>query len=348
MYDKICDINNLYKASKDAMKGKKSKKYVAKFWLNEDKEINSIHKQLLNKSYRFGTYKEFTINDNGVQRKISAAPFKDRVVHHAITNILEPIFEPSFIYDSYANRKGKGTLKALQRAKYYANKYKYVLQLDIKKYFPSIDFEILLNQLEKKVTCKDTLSLLEQLIYNSNKQDETNFYFEDDNLFTPYEKRRGLPLGNQTSQFFGNIYLNSFDHTVKERFKIKGYIRYVDDMTFFSDSKKFLQNSIKIIQKELNIFRLKLHPLKIKLNFTKDGFVFLGHKVFSTHFRLTNKAIRRGRKKLIKTKYLYKYDKIDTSEAKNKIFGVMGFFSLGKNYQLTKELLFQTPLKRGI
>ncbi|MEA2019316.1 MAG: reverse transcriptase/maturase family protein [Campylobacterota bacterium] len=232
LYSKIYDIDNLYKASKDAMKSKKSKNYVAQFWLNEDKEIDKIYNELESKTYLFGTYKEFTINDNGVTRKISAAPFGDRVVHHAITNILEPIFEPSFIYDSYANRKGKGTLKALHRAKYYANRYKYVLQLDIKKYFPSIDFKILLGQIKKKVTCIDTLTLLEQLIYNSNKQDETNFYFNNDNLFTPYERVRGLPLGNQTSQFFGNIYLNQFDHIVKERFNIKGYIRYVDDTIF--------------------------------------------------------------------------------------------------------------------
>jgi len=344
LYSKISDIDNLYKASKDAMKGKKSKKYVAKFWLNEDREIDKIYEELKEKKYVFGEYKEFIINDNGVTRKISAAPFRDRVVHHAITNILEPMFEKSFIYDSYANRKGKGTLKALQRAKHYASKYKYVLQLDIKKYFPSIDFDILIKAISKKVQCRDTINLLEKLIFNSNKQEETNFYFKNDNLFTPYEKQRGLPLGNQTSQFFGNIYLNEFDHIIKEKFKIKGYIRYVDDMLFFDNSKDFLEKIIEKIKNELGNFRLKIHPLKIKLLQTQKGFIFLGHKVFNTHFRLTSKAIRRGRRKLIKTKCLYNFCKIDINQAKNKIFGTIGFFKLGSNYKICEELLLQSVL----
>lgn len=344
----MCDINNLYKASKDAMKGKKSKDYVAKFWLNEDREISKIHEELLNHTYTFGECKEFIINDNGVTRKISAAPFRDRVVHHAITNILEPMFDKSFIYDSYANRKGKGTLKALKRARYFSNKYKYVLQLDIRKYFPSIDFEILENFLAKKVNSTNAMGLLKKLIYNSNKQDEVNFYFKNDTLFTPFERKRGLPLGNQTSQFFGNIYLNRFDHFVKEELKIKAYIRYVDDMVFFHNSKEFLEDLILKINKELDTFRLKIHPLKIKLLETKTGFVFLGHKVFKTHFRLTSKAIRRGRKKLIKTKYLYKYDIITLKEAKNKIFGTIGFFKLGNNYKISEELLFQTVLVKSL
>ena len=348
LYSRICNIDNLYKASKDAMKGKKSKSYVAEFWLNEDREIAKIHKELIDESYSFGEYKEFIINDNGVQRKISAAPFRDRVVHHAITNILEPMFEKSFIYDSYANRKGKGTLKALKRAKEYASRYNYVLQLDIKKYFPSIDFDILENALRKKVKCNTTMELLKKLIFNSNKQDETNFYFKDDDLFTPFDKNRGLPLGNQTSQFFGNIYLNSFDHLVKEKFRIKGYIRYVDDMLFFHNSKEFLEDLVVEIKRELADFRLKIHPLKIKLLESKKGFVFLGHKVFKTHFRLTSKAIRRGRKKLIKTKYLYNFGKLNLKEAKNKIFGTIGFFKLGNNYKVSEELLLQTVLVNGL
>ena len=174
-----------------------------------------------------------------------------------------------------------------------------------------------------------------------------DLYFQGDNLFTPYERRRGLPLGNQTSQFFGNIYLNVFDHIVKEKLKVKGYIRYVDDMLYFHNSKEFLEDIIKKVKKELNAFRLNIHPLKIKLLATKDGFVFLGNKVFKTHFRLTSKAIRRGRKKLIKTRYLYKYNKIDIKQTKNKIFGTIGFFKLGNNYNISKELLSQTVLIRN-
>jgi RNA-directed DNA polymerase len=151
MYEKIYSLENLYLASKKAQKGKKSKNIVGQFWLNEDKELFKIHNELKSKTYQFGKYTKFTINDNTVQRQISSAPFRDRVVHHAIMNIIEPIFEKSFIYDTYANRKGKGVYAGLKRARFYANRYKYYLKLDIKKYFPSIDHEILKSFISKKI-----------------------------------------------------------------------------------------------------------------------------------------------------------------------------------------------------
>jgi len=348
LYKELCSTQNLYRASKFAMKGKKSKGYVAKFWLNEDRELRRMEQELKEQKYQFGAYKEFRIEDNGVERKISAAPFRDRVVHHAITQTIEPMFEKSFIYDSYANRKGKGTLKALQRAKKYAHKFKYVLQLDIRKYFPSIDHEILMQKIAKKITDPEMFDFLAYLVAHSNKQDECYFYFKNDTLLTPYERKRGLPLGNQTSQFFGNIYLNDFDHYVKEQLKIKGYIRYVDDMVFFHDSKSYLEKVIDLVKEELEAFRLKIHPLKIKLLEIESGFLFLGHKVFKTHFRLTNKAIRRGRKKLKKVKYAYNYGNLDLASAKNRIFGTIGFFKMGQNYKVTESLLTQTVLCKKV
>lgn len=164
MYANIYNIDNLYKASHNALKNKKSKHSPAKFWLNEDKELLQMHQELKEKRYVWGSYSSFILNDQGVERRISVAPFRDRVLHHAIIQNIEPIFEKSFIYDTYANRKGKGTLNALKRAKYYANKYDYVLQLDIKKFFPSIEHEKLLELLRNKIECKDTMQLLEQLI----------------------------------------------------------------------------------------------------------------------------------------------------------------------------------------
>jgi len=260
MYDSIISIDNLYQASKNALKNKKSKHAPAKFWLHQDREIAQMHKELRDKQYSFGGYSSFILQDNGVERRISVAPFRDRVLHHAIMQSIEPLFERSFIYDTYANRKGKGTLAALKRAKYYANRYRYVLQLDIQKFFPSIGHKKLIELLDKKIECRDTMSLLEQLISNSNKQDDAFFYFRGDE--------------------------------------------------------------------------------------TRRGFVFLGHKVFSTHFRLTSKAIRRGRKRLKKVCYTYTYGKMTLTEAKNKIFGTIGFFKMGSNGKIIDELLAQTILCR--
>lgn len=346
MYAQIYDLENLYRSSHNALKGKKSKGTAAKFWFHQDKYLVQMHHELKEKRYTFGGYSSFILHDNGVERRISVAPFRDRVLHHAIMQNIEPLFEKSFIYDSYANRKDKGTLNALKRAKYYANKYEYVLQLDIKKFFPSIDHEILVSLLEKKIDCVETMELLKQLIANSNKQDDAFFYFKNDTLFTPYEQRKGIPLGNLTSQFFGNLYLNPFDHHVKEKLKVKGYIRYVDDTLYFSNSLEKLKSIIAKIETFLADYRVKIHPLKIKLLKTQNGFVFLGHKVFQTHFRLTSKAIRRGRKRLKKVYYAYKHNKLQLPEAKNKIFGTIGFFKMGNNYGVTEELLAQTVLKK--
>ena len=346
MYRKIYNIDNLYLASKKAQKGKKSKVATAKFWLYEDREILQMHEELRDKNYKWGGYNSFIFNDKGVERRISVAPFRDRVLHHAIMNQIEPLFEKSFIFDSYANRKGKGTSNALKRANYFAKKYKFVLQLDIKKFFPSIDHEILINQLSKKIECEDTMTLLEDLIINSNRQDDAYFYFKSDNLFTPFERKKGIPLGNLTSQFFGNLYLSRFDHFVKEFLRVKGYIRYVDDTLYFSNSKEFLLECIEKIKDFLQEYRLRIHPLKIKLLESENGFIYLGHKVFKTHFRLTSKAIRRGRKNLKKIKYEYRYGKIEINEAKNRIFGSVGFFKIGKNYNMVDELLLQTTLYR--
>ncbi len=346
VYSAIYDIDNLYRASHNALKGKKSKSSAARFWLYEDREITQMHQELKEKTYTFGGYNSFTLHDNGVERRISVAPFRDRVLHHAIMQQIDPLFEKSFIYDSYANRKGKGTLNALKRAKYYANKYRYVLQLDIRKFFPSIDHEILFGLLCKKIACIDTKNLLKKLIDNSNRQDDAYFYYAKDTLFTPYERKKGIPLGNLTSQFFGNLYLSPFDHFVKERLQVKGYIRYVDDTLYFSNSKSFLEEIVEQIKLFLRSFRLKIHPLKIKLLETREGLVFLGHKVFPTHFRLTGKAIRRGRRRLKKIAYDYRYGRVDLPEAKNSIFGTIGFFKIGYNAKMIDELLAQTVLKR--
>ncbi len=345
LMEQIYDLENLYLASKKAMKGKKSTPAVAKFWMREDEEILRIHQQLKRGSYPFGYYTEFEINDKGVKRKISAAPFRDRVVHHAIMNVIEPLFEKSFIYDSYANRKGKGVSAALYRAKKYARKYKYYLKLDIKKYFPSIDHSILKGLVRKKIKCEKTLVLLDSLINSSNRQYDAHFYFENDTLFTPYEHRKGIPLGNLTSQFFGNLYLNRFDHYVKEVLRV-GYIRYVDDFVLFFDNKEKREEYFQKIKEYLTRFRLKLHPHKVIFGECWCGFEMLGHKVFPTHLRLSAKSIKRSKSRFINIRYEYQYGKLELHEAKNRIFGTVGFMNIGDNFRLIETLLAQTPLQK--
>ena len=173
-------------------------------------------------------------------RTISAAPYRDRVVHHALCNIIAPIFEGTFISDSYANRIGFGTHRALRRFTEFARSSLYILQCDIRKYFPSIDHGILKELVRRKIKCAETLWLIDSIIDGSNEQEPVIHHFPGDDLLAPLQRRRGLPIGNLTSQFFANIYLNGFDHFLKEQLRVKKYIRYVDDFALFSDDWEFL------------------------------------------------------------------------------------------------------------
>lgn len=339
MFDEICSMKNLLLAVKKAIKGKKSRHGAARFWFHREAKLLKIQKELQNQTYKFGTYREFEICDKGIKRKISAAPFRDRVVHHAMMNVLEPIFEKSFIYDTYANRKGKGVFAALKRAQYFSRRYTHVLKLDIRKYFPSIDHEILKSMIAKKIPCQKTLRLINNVIDSSNPQEKVEHTFYGDDLFTLSERRIGLPLGNLTSQYFGNFYLGRLDHYAKEMLRIKGYIRYVDDIVIFGHNKEYLNGALEKINDFLPKLRLKLHPLKIKFFETLHGFEFLGHKVYPTHFRVTSKNIRHIRLNIHHAVQSYYHESATLKEAKNRLFASIGFLSAGSNFHITNELL---------
>ena len=228
LFDGIVSFENVLSAAQKAAKGKRENQSVLLFFNYLEENLWELISALQNKTYQPGSYKTFSIY-KPKPRLISAAPFRDRVVHHALISVVGPILERSFIFDTYANRADKGTHKAIERYQHYLKKYDYVLKCDIRKYFPSIDHEILKSKLRNKISCSDTLWLIDTIIDNSNLQAEHVHYFPGDGLFTPYERRRGLPIGNLTSQFFANYYLSFLDHYVKEVLRCKGYVRYVDD-----------------------------------------------------------------------------------------------------------------------
>jgi retron-type reverse transcriptase len=182
-----------------------------------------LQNELSSKIYQPGNYRIFYIKEPKT-RMISAAPYRDRVVHHSLCNVIVPLIEPTFIGDSYANRLGFGTHLALKRCTKFARSSRYVLQCDIQKYFPSIDHEILKILLRRKIKCPDTLWLIDTIIDNSNEQFPASEHFPGDDLLSPLRRRRGLPIGNLTSQFFANIYLNSFDHFISDDIQISSLV----------------------------------------------------------------------------------------------------------------------------
>ncbi len=287
LFDQITTFDNLLTALANAKRGKTDRPDVARFVFHQERELFLLQAELQQKQYRPGAYKTFLIHDPK-ERMISAAPFRDRVVHHALCNIIAPIFEKTFIHTSYANRVGKGVHRAIEQYQEYAKQFPYVLKCDIKKFFPSVDHQILKNEIRWKIACPDTLWLCDTIIDASNVQEPSFIYFPGDDLFTPDQRPKGLPIGNLTSQFWANVYLNRFDHFIKQKLGVAGYIRYVDDFVLFGESKTELQEWQLKLTEELSKYRLLPHPHKTQIYQVKDGVPFLGLQVYP-YFRYVRK-----------------------------------------------------------
>ena len=283
----ISDLNNLYSAYYKSSKHKKNKVEVVDYHLNLYQNLKELQIQILKGNIQVGNYHYFTIYDPK-KRLICAAPFAERVLHHAIMNICHSYFEKYQISDSYATRIGKGTYKALKRAAHFNKQYRYYLKLDITKYFDSISHFKLKQQLSNLFKDKVLLILLEKII----------------NSYQTVEGK-GLPIGNLTSQYFANHFLAGFDHFVKEKLLIKPYLRYMDDMVIWSDNFDELMNYYKEISGYLtNKLNLNLKPVII--NKTEHGLSFLSYRLFCTHIELQQKSKKRFLQKI--RKYIFNFE----------------------------------------
>lgn len=299
LYRQIYSFENLYLAYRKARKGKRGREGPADFERIQEEELLSLQEELRLFTYKPGAYRSFYIHDPK-KRLISAAPFRDRVVHHALCNVIQPIWEERFIFDSYANRVGKGTHRALDRTTQFARRYQYVLQCDIRQYFPSIDHELLISEFARRVRDESTLWLCQQIL-NSGVgvlSDEYEMvWFPGDDLFAA-NRPRGLPIGNLTSQFWANVYLNGFDHFIKRELKCPAYLRYVDDFLLFANDRRMLLNWKGEIIQWLSGLRLTLHERSAQVYPVQTGIPFLGFRVFPDHRRVKRRKVIHFRRKL--------------------------------------------------
>lgn len=346
LYPDICTFQNLYQSAKQAQRGKRYKPNVLVFNYCLETELLQLLRELQDKSYCPGEYRTFHLT-SPKSRLISAAPYRDRIVHHALCNVIVPIFDRTFIHRSYANRKGFGTHKALRQFIQYSRCYKYILQCDIKKYFPSIDHLILKELIYRKIKCKDTLWLIDLIINNSNQQDPSIEYFAGDNLLTPIVRRKGLPIGNLTSQFFSNIYLNGLDHFILETLKIPYYLRYVDDFALFSNAKSLLQDARVNIEQYLEQVRLKIHPIKSQLFETRHGASFLGFRVLPNQIRVRSNNLQRGRRRLKHLTDDYQQGKITLEQVNQSLQSWIAHLNHGDTLQLQKQIFSSLVFTRS-
>lgn len=345
LWPQLVSFENLLLAAKKAQKGKRFKENTALFNLNLEKELFRLQEELITKTYTPGCYKEFIVCEP-VRRLISAAPYRDRVAHHALCNVIGPLFERSFIYDSYANREGKGTHKAIGRFREYMRRYRFVLKCDIRKYFPSIDHEILFGLMRRKINDPDVLWLIKTIIDGSNPQEPVHDYFVEDDLFAPHERRKGLPIGNLTSQFFANVYLDAFDHYVQETLSQGAYLRYVDDFAVFGNDKEHLWSVKRLMDCYLEKLRLLLHPVKTRVLPVKAGCEFLGFFLYPHIMRVKKTNVGLFVARLKNMKNAFKTGKMSTERITKSVQGWIAHVKHAQSHGLRESIFKKYALSR--
>jgi retron-type reverse transcriptase len=330
MYSYLCSYDNLEKAFKKARKRKTLKPYVIEFEKNLKKNHNQLRIELVLHIYRPKLLQTFILRDPKT-RKISRSAFRDRVVHHALCNIIEPILEKPFIFDSYANRVGKGTFKAIERFEYFSkkvtknyNKKAFVFKADIKKYFEYVDHKMLISIIKKKISDPRVIWLIQTILNN----------------YTTNMADKGMPLGNLTSQFFANLYLNELDQFIKHKLRAKYYIRYVDDFVILDSNYYNLLKYQKYIDSFLkdNLF-LELHQDKSKILPINKGIEFLGMRIFPYHRLLKKKNLRKFQKKSILINKNFFENKIDYDKVYDFFEGWCAYAKNASTYKLRKNVL---------
>jgi retron-type reverse transcriptase len=293
LFEHIIDPDNLRLAFYKAQLGKTAKLEVREFRENLEDNLYQLRESLLSGSCQMGGYKKFTVYEPK-ERIICAAPFGDRVVHHAIMNICEQDFERYQIFDNYACRKGKGQYKALERAFAFNKKYRWFLKLDVRKYFDSINHDILKEKLRRMYKDISLISLFDRIIdsYCVSGLDARHA------VSSNYPSVRcGLPIGNLTSQYFANFYLGAIDHYIKEHLCVSGYVRYMDDMVLWGDSKAELLLWYKQTV-DFSAGHLSLQLKEICLNRVEKGLPFLGYQLFGGKILLRPQSKQRYKKKI--------------------------------------------------
>lgn len=340
LYPEIYSFYNLYWAWKKARRGKRYGAAAAEFERDLDLQLVDLQAELIDETYQPGPYTHFTVHEPK-RRKISAAPFRDRVVHHALCNLLIPIYERKFIHDTYANRVGKGTHAALDCCTYFMRRYPYVLQCDIQQFFPAIDHAILKTTLGRVIADAQTMRLCEKIIDSGvGVLDDayTMRYFEGDDLLA-VNRPRGLPIGNLTSQFWANVYLNDFDHFVKRDLKCTAYIRYVDDFLLFADKTATLLAWRDRLIDFLNRLRLTLHLNRAHPSAVEHGVPFLGFIVYPNYRRLKRDKGIHYRRRLHSLYRRYRTAAVDRNAIVASIQAWLGHVQHGDTWHLQGKVL---------
>jgi len=353
LQNEVFSYQNIYKCYFDCRKNKRNTYNALRFEINAEENIFKLERELKNRTYRPSRSILFAATKPKL-REIFAADFRDRVVHHVLVNELEKIWEPIFIHDSYACRDNKGTHKAVLRMQGFLRKVSknghiraYYLYLDVKDFFTSIDKAILFSLLQKRIQDPTVLWLAEKILF----WDCTMSYVRKGNILLQSnipankslfdkENKRGIPIGNLTSQFFANVYLNELDQFVKHHLKAKHYIRYVDDFVLLSHDRNELIRWKKEIENFLSDrLNLQLRPRHQKLQPISNGIDFLGYIIRHNYILVRRRVVNNLKTKL----QIFKRTSVkDFKKLHDSVASYLGHFKWANSYRITQKIYKNT------
>lgn len=333
IFGRISSSESLFIAWEEFRKGKQSRKDVMEFEMRLEQNLFQLQRELQSGAYKHGSYHAFTICDPK-QRLIHKATVRDRIVHHAVFAALKPIFEPTFIAHSFSCRKNKGTHRGidalegmLRRASRNDTRPCYALKCDIHHFFATVDHIILLGILEKRIKDEKLIALLGEIINSFASADAIS------------AEKKGIPIGNLTSQIFANIYMNEFDQFMKHSLKVKYYIRYTDDFVIVSHNERYLHSLLPLMRYFLEItLHLSLHPHKVSIRKFRQGIDFLGYIVLPHHRQMRLKTKRRMLRKLEDRVNAMVAGLLSEERAAQSLQSYLGVLSHADCYRLSQDL----------
>lgn len=334
-------------AYRSCRRRKRYRQPACEFDFHWEQNLLNLQRELQRDCYEHGPYYHFHIREPK-PRLISAAPFRDRVVHHAVVNILEPIFERRFIHDSYACRVGKGTHRAIQRTQHFLRRFPWCLKTDIVKFFPSVDHEFLCEVIRRTVSDDRVIALIHLILASGADLPDgpAPHWFPGDDLLAPL-RPRGLPIGNLTSQFFANVFLDPVDHFIKERLQVPGYVRYADDLLLFGHSKTQLWQVRDALAARLAKSRLLLHPHKTHVQPTSRPVTYLGFQVGRHERRMSQQGIRRFIRRMRRMRHEFETGTLDLREIPVSLQAWQAHLRGVNSYAIQQILLRQHVRFRG-
>lgn len=332
LWPQVVSWENLLAAYQKCRRRKRYKRGAVEFDFSWESNLLELRQELMDGSYRPGPYRNFHITDPK-PRLISAAPFRDRVVHHAVVRVLEPIYERRFIIDSYACLRGKGTHRAIRRTQHYLRRYKYFLKTDIVRFFPNVDHFVLLDTICRQVQDRRLLGLVASIIATGVgvlADEATDAFFRGDDLFALL-RPKGMPIGNLTSQFFANVLLDQVDHFVKEELRVPGYVRYADDLVLFGDDKQLLWQWRDQLRDRLAVLRLRLHVKKTQVRPCRAKLKFLGMVICPDGRRLQQQALARFNRRLRHLRWGWRRGSTESKEIRQSLLATVAYARFGNS-----------------